>query len=84
MHFFVTINDLSIVDKESELIKLGELVRSTRVSKKMTQAELAHTIGKDQQSIQRLEKGKVNPSYIYLLEIAEGLEISVFELFKID
>lgn len=46
----------------------------------ITQAELAHAIGKDQQSIQRLEAGKINPSYFYLYEIAEGLQVSIEEI----
>ena len=37
-------------------------------------------IEKDQQSIQRFEAGKINPSYIYLLEICEGLECKLDEV----
>lgn len=48
----------------------------------MTQKKLAHTIGKDQQSIQRLESGNINPSYLYLVEIANGLNIPLEVLFK--
>lgn len=46
----------------------------------MSQAKLANTIGKDQQSIQRLESGRINPSYFYLNEIALGLEVEVSEI----
>jgi len=66
--------------KNDLLMKLGARVREIRVSKGFTQTELAHQLGKDQQSIQRLEAGKVNPSYIYLLSIANGLEIPLSEL----
>ncbi len=48
----------------------------------MSQAELGYLIDKDQQSIQRLESGNINPSFIYLCEISKGLEISVSELIK--
>jgi putative transcriptional regulator len=48
----------------------------------MSQAELANTIGKDQQSIQRREAGNINPSYYYLTEIASGLNTSLEELIK--
>ena len=68
------------MEKETKLIELGLKVKKIRKSKGMTQMELAHEIGKDHPSINRLEKGKFNPSYIYLLEIADGLGISITEL----
>lgn len=70
------------MDKEP-LKPLGEKIRQIRLSKGLTQAELANQIGKDQQSIQRLESGKVNPSYLYLLEMSKGLGISITELLEI-
>jgi transcriptional regulator with XRE-family HTH domain len=70
------------MDKETELKKLGERVRQIRKSKGMTQVQLAHSLGKDQQSIQMLEKGKFNPTYFYLTEIAEGLKVSPKDFFE--
>jgi putative transcriptional regulator len=69
---------------EQELLceKLGLRIREIRLEKKMTQVELAAATGKDQQSIQRLEVGGVNPSFYYLVEIARGLEIEVEKLTK--
>ena len=68
--------------KELLLKKLGERIRDIRKNKGITQVQLAHSIGKDQQSIQRLEAGNINPSYYYLCEIAGGLNIPVEELVK--
>ncbi|MCF0072477.1 helix-turn-helix domain-containing protein [Dyadobacter sp. CY261] len=68
------------MDKVILLTQLGRRIRDLRVMKGVTQTELAHAIGKDQQSIQRLEAGKINPSYFYLCEIAEGLQVSVKEI----
>jgi transcriptional regulator with XRE-family HTH domain len=69
--------------KKEELLKdLGERIRTIRKEKGITQQQLAHTIGKDQQSIQRLEAGNINPSYIYLQEIAGGLSITLLELLQ--
>jgi putative transcriptional regulator len=68
------------MDKETLLKRLGEKIREIRNEKNMTQKDLAHAINKDQQSIQRLEAGNVNPSYYYLTEIATGLGIEVKEL----
>ena len=70
------------MDKQDKLIQLGLKVKSIRVSKGFTQTELANIIGKDHPSINRLEKGKINPSYIFLLEVAEGLGVSIIEFFS--
>jgi transcriptional regulator with XRE-family HTH domain len=58
------------------------MVRELRLAKSLSQTDLAFKIGKDQPSINRLEKGKINPSILYLLEIANGLEISVSKLLE--
>ncbi|MEA5403138.1 helix-turn-helix transcriptional regulator [Arcicella sp. DC2W] len=63
--------------KEDFLNKLGVRIREIRKEKSITQTQLAHSIGKDQQSIQRLEAGKINPTLYYLFEISEGLGISL-------
>jgi transcriptional regulator with XRE-family HTH domain len=68
------------VELNDKLIKLGLKVREIRIEKSLSQTDLAFNIGKDQPSINRLEKGKINPSILYLLEIANGLEISVSKL----
>lgn len=68
------------MNKEVLLKDLGVRIRIIRKDKGITQVQLAHAIGKDQQSIQRLEKGNINPSYIYLQEIANGLNVSLLEL----
>jgi transcriptional regulator with XRE-family HTH domain len=68
------------VELNDQLIKLGLKVREIRLSKSLSQTDLAFKIGKDQPSINRLEKGKINPSILYLLEIANGLEIPVSKL----
>jgi putative transcriptional regulator len=70
------------MEKEASLKKLGAKIREIRVEKAITQVQLAHSIGKDQQSIQRLEAGKMNPTYYYLTEIATGLKISLPELLR--
>ena len=72
------------VDKIELLKSLGERIKEIRLDKGLTQTELAHKIGKDHPSINRLEKGKINPSYFFLCEVAEGLEISVVEILKVE
>lgn len=59
------------------LKKLGKHIQQLRLEKGLTQAELANAVGKDQQSVQRLEAGGVNPSFQYLYEIAKGLKVPI-------
>jgi putative transcriptional regulator len=68
------------MQKEVLLKNLGDRIREIREGKGITQKQLAHAIGKDQQSIQRLEAGKINPSIFYLYEVAKGLDVRI-ELF---
>lgn len=70
------------MDKSKELKLLGQRIRELRMKKKLSQANLGLRIFKDQQSIHKVEAGQFNPTYIYLLEICEGLEISIEELFS--
>jgi len=65
------------MEKEVLLKALGERIRTIRKEKGMTQVTLAHSLGKDQQSIQRLEAGNFNPTLYYLYEIAVGLDTTV-------
>ncbi|MCW3071122.1 MAG: hypothetical protein JWO44_1012 [Bacteroidetes bacterium] len=69
--------------KEQLLKKLGARIREIRNEKGMTQAQLANEIGKDQQSVQRLEAGNVNPSYYYLFELSKGLKVEISELLQL-
>lgn len=71
------------MDKELQLQKFGKKIKEIRESKGLTQAQLAHKIDKDRESIARLERGAVNPTYLYLLEICVGLEITMEELMKL-
>lgn len=68
------------MDKSVELTKLGNRIRDLRISKGMSQAKLGIKIFKDQQSIHKVETGEFNPTYLYLLEICEGLEMTISEL----
>ncbi len=68
-------------EKEAKrLLELGSKIRVIRTEKGYTQTEFANIIGKDQPSVNRLERGVVNPGYLYLCEIADGLGISVKDI----
>ncbi len=68
------------MEKEELLKKLGKNIIKIRTKKGWSQSELAWNCGKDRQSIERLENGKINPSIFYLKQIAEGLGITLSEL----
>jgi putative transcriptional regulator len=70
------------MDKPEVQKALGNRIRAIRLAKNMSQMELGARIGKDDTSISRLENGKVNPTYTYLLQISEGLGITISELLK--
>lgn len=72
------------INKQQEklLRKLADRIKTTREEKGLTLQQVAHEIGKDRQSIHRLEKGEFNPSFIYLTEVCKGLGIDLSDLVK--
>ena len=60
--------------------KLGKNITRLRELNGMSQTELALRCDKDRQSLNRLEKGRINPSIYYLLKIATELKVPVKEL----
>ncbi|MFT4063052.1 MAG: helix-turn-helix transcriptional regulator [Edaphocola sp.] len=52
-----------------------------RLGKNISQADLARSCDKDPQSLNRIEKGRVNPSVNTLKEIADMLEVNVRDFF---
>lgn len=72
------------MNKSKELIQLGKRIRELRIERGLSQAKLGIKILKDQQSIHKVEVGEFNQTYIYLLEISEGLDISISELLDFE
>ena len=72
------------MNKSKELIQLGKRIRELRIERGLSQAKLGIKILKDQQSIHKVEVGEFNPTYIYLLEISEGLDISISDLLDFE
>ena len=63
--------------KDIFLKKLGKNVARLREEAGLSQAELALRCDKDRQNLNRLEKGRINPSVFFLLQLAEELKIPV-------
>ncbi len=69
--------------EQKKLNELGSRLRSIRESKNMSLQDLGYIIDKEPQSISRVENGKINPTYLYLLELCRGLEIEISDLLNI-
>ena len=66
--------------KEIALKKFGRHVKYIRQQKNLTQIDVSSAMGKDQQSLQRVESGNINPSLFYLIELAAALKVTLKEL----
>ena len=62
------------------LKSLGFRLKELRLEKGLTLKELGYRIDKDPQSISRVEMGDINPTYLYLIKLCEGLEIKLSDL----
>jgi len=74
------------VNKEQKklLIKLGNRLKAIRQAKGYTLEQVGFKVGKDRQSIHKLEKGDFNPTYIYLLDVCKGLDIKLKDVVEDD
>ncbi|WP_161568419.1 helix-turn-helix domain-containing protein [Flavobacterium cupreum] len=61
---------------ESEIARLGLLVRELRIKEEITQAQLSTLCNVDVRTIQRIEKGKQNITISLLFTIADALKIN--------
>ncbi len=71
-----------MLDTSESLIILGQKVRKRREELGLSQEKLAEKCEFDRTYISLLERGKRNISFTNLLRIADGLEISAWELIK--
>jgi len=78
----ILLSEIAFVELNDKLVKLGLRIKELRQERSLSQTDLAFKIGKDQPSINRLEKGKINPSVLYLLEISIGLEIPLSQILE--
>lgn len=68
--------------KNEKLVSFGIYVKKIRTQKGMTQIEVSSAMNRDQQSLQRVESGRVNPSLLYLVDLAKALNAPLSELMK--
>ena len=68
--------------QKERLMVLGNRLRTIRNDMGLTLKDLGYRINKDPQSISRVERGNINPTYLYLMDVCKGLEIDIAELLK--
>jgi len=62
------------------LSELGARIRMIRLTKSMTQNQLALNCNFEKSSMSKIESGQVNLSYITLYRISKGLNVPIREL----
>ncbi len=73
-------SELRKMNDSEYLKKIGEKIIEIRQEKGISQVELANSIGMEDSSLRRIEKGRVNSTILMLKKIAEGLNISIHEI----
>jgi len=63
---------------------LGRAIRTIRNDKSLSQSELARRTGLHPTYISRLETGAHNPTYVVILQLSKGLEISAAEMLRVS
>ncbi|MGG9963972.1 helix-turn-helix domain-containing protein [Ferruginibacter sp. SUN106] len=78
LHFFC--KNYQTMGEHKVLVKLGERIKTIRLSKSMTQNQLAMECDFEKASLSRIESGKSNPTIrtLYKLSTALGTSISDF------
>jgi putative transcriptional regulator len=69
--------------KEFQL-KLGKQITRLRKQQKISQVDFAYMLDKEKQNLNRIEKGKTNPTIWTLKQIANLLEVPIEKLFDFD
>ena len=59
---------------------LGQRIRAARLSKGFAQERLAEFAGIDRSFVSRLERGKVNPTFLTLRKLANALDVELSQL----
>jgi putative transcriptional regulator len=65
-------------------MKLANTVREHRVIGRLTQDELARTVGVSRQTVVAIEKGEYTPSALLALRLGQAFRVPVEALFRIE
>jgi len=65
-------------------MKLGDILKTVREAKSLSQKELAVLLKMNQAQYSRIESGKTDPSFSAVVKIAKALGVSLPDLFRAD
>lgn len=71
---------MSNEEHQAQLRQFGKHLEKLRKEKKLTLRKLAQNCNIDFSDISRYEKGEINITFVSMLELSEGLGISIKEL----
>lgn len=72
------------MDNQTFLQKIGQRISKLRKERNITQIELSYRCDFDRSNLRRIESGRTNPTSLTLKKIAEALDVTVDEIFKIE
>lgn len=67
-------NTVKLSDKENIAVRISGLITAARLYSGMSQGDLARSIGTQQPSIARAEKGEIIPSIEFLYKISKAIK----------
>jgi putative transcriptional regulator len=70
------------MDKKTKLKNLGINIKSARLRRELSQEELAEKCDISRNSITLIETGKINPTILKMISIANALEVDINFLLK--
>lgn len=70
-----------MANKKQRINRFGNAVRNARTAAGLTQEDLAYRSGLDRSYIGGVERGERNPTLSVIEKIADGLGVTVAELF---
>jgi transcriptional regulator with XRE-family HTH domain len=72
------------MDQKTLLTTLGTRIRMIRLTKNLTQNQLAEICNFEKSTMSKIESGQVNISYYTLFRLSRGLDIGIAELVDHD
>jgi transcriptional regulator with XRE-family HTH domain len=67
-----------------ESVRFGRRLREVRIEAGLNQGQVARAVDVDSKHISRLERGKVNPSFEIIFQLATALRVSPASFFDFD
>ena len=72
------------MNKQDLLVDIGIRIRRIRLSRDLTQSQLASICNFEKSTVSKIEGGQVNISYLTLYRLSQGLDVSICKLVTVD